>query len=92
MYIPPGYKLIKEYPRSKKILAKCKDNKGRLQYIYHPDYVNKQKKIQYCELIKFINKIDEIKKDVKKQMISKGYQRWVLEHIRDLQLISLSHV
>jgi DNA topoisomerase-1 len=86
MYIPPGYKLIKEYPKSKKILAKCEDKKGRLQYIYHVDYINKQKKIKYCELIKFINKIDEIKKELKKDIKSKDIKTQMIATILTISL------
>jgi len=75
--IPPGYASVVLTPKSKSIIAKCKDADNRSQYIYHPDFINKQQKIKYCNLIEFgeaLPKIKkQIKKDIKKNNSTKSY-------------------
>ena len=49
----------------------------RSQYLYHPDFTNKQQKIKYCNLIEFGKKLPKIKKqiniDVKNKKNKKKY-------------------
>ena len=70
--IPPGYVDVILTPTSKSIIAKCKDTDNRSQYIYHPEFVNKQQKIKYCNLIEFGKALPKIKKQIKKDMKKKS--------------------
>jgi len=67
--IPPGYTSVEVTPNSKTIIAKCLDTKNRKQYIYHPDFVNKQQKIKYCNLIDFGKKLPSIKRVLDRDMV-----------------------
>ena len=62
--IPPGYIRVDINPTSKSIIAKCIDSAKRKQYIYHPDFINKQKKLKYCNLITFGNKLSTIRRQL----------------------------
>mgnify|MGYP006155884381 CR=1 FL=1 len=70
--IPPGYIDVVLTPESKSIIAKCKDVDNRSQYIYHPEFVNKQQKIKYCNLIEFGKALPKIEKQIKKDMKKKS--------------------
>ena len=69
--IPPGYTDVKLTPNSKSVIAKCKDADNRSQYIYHPDFINKQQKIKYCNLINFGGALPKIKKQINKDIKNK---------------------
>ena len=66
--IPPGYISVELNPESKSIIAKCIDESNRKQYIYHPEFTNKQNKIKYCSLIAFGKKLPEIRKQLDSDM------------------------
>lgn len=50
VYIPPAYQILHHYPNSKRLVYKARDSKGRIQYIYHPQYIEQRQKIKYCDL------------------------------------------
>ena len=69
--IPPGYIDVNLMPNSKTVIAKCKDADNRSQYIYHPDFIEKQQKIKYCNLIEFGDKLPHIKRKIERDMENK---------------------
>lgn len=68
--IPPGYIIVEVFPTSNDIIAKCKDVDNRSQYIYHPKYTEKQKKIKFCNLIKFGETLPLLQKQIEKDFKS----------------------
>jgi DNA topoisomerase-1 len=63
--IPPGYNDVKISSNSNNHLqATGVDSKGRIQYIYTSEHIEKSHKIKFKELINFGKKINKIKKDV----------------------------
>jgi DNA topoisomerase-1 len=69
--IPPNYRKVKinKSPHHK-IQAIGEDNKGRKQYIYHPDFVEEQQEIKFKDLIKFGKSIKRIRKDYRRVLES----------------------
>ena len=66
--IPPAYISVELDPSSKSVIAKCVDESNRKQYIYHPDFVNTQKRLKYCSLIEFGKKLPEIRKKLDNEL------------------------
>ena len=74
--IPPGYRnvLINNYANSH-IQATGVDSANRKQYIYHPDFINKQKRLKYCNLIAFGNKLSTIRRQLNNDIKSKDQKQ-----------------
>jgi len=68
--IPPGYINVELFPNSKEVIAKCKDADNRSQYLYHPEFVKKQKKLKYCNLIKFGKQLPTLQRKIEKDFKS----------------------
>ena len=67
--IPPAYKnVVIARNLNSKILAKGEDAKGRIQYIYNPDYVEERNTEKFKELIPFSKKIHNIRKWMNKTL------------------------
>lgn len=70
--VPPAYTDVEiDLDPKAVVFAKGKDIAGRKQYIYNPNYVEKQKTKKYCNLIKFGKKLPSIKNSVDR-MIKTG--------------------
>lgn len=69
--IPPAYTQVKisKNPTSK-IQCIGTDTKQRKQYIYHPEYIENQKKIKFNDLIQFGRKIKRIRRDIYTNLIN----------------------
>ena len=71
LYIAPAYDKVKiNLNKNDKVLAIGVDEKGRKQYTYNPNYVQKATDNKYKKLIEFGNNYDCIMKRVNKDMIS----------------------
>lgn len=67
--IPPAYKnVVINDNLDSKILAKGEDAKGRIQYIYNPEYVKERSNEKFKELIHFSKKIHLIRKWMNKTL------------------------
>ena len=75
--IPPGYTSVKLNPSSKSIFAKCKDAANRDQYMYHPDFVNKQQRLKYCSLIKFGKVLPSIRKQLDRDISANDKKKFL---------------
>ena len=78
--IPPNYDRVKisNNPNSK-VQAIGIDNKGRKQYMYHPDFVNYKKNIKYEQYVILGKYLKQIQNDVNKiidSVHSKPYAKW----------------
>ena len=73
--IPPGYKEVELFPNSKEIIAKCKDADNRSQYLYHPNYTKIQKKLKYCNLIKFGQELPKIQRKIESDFNSSDQKK-----------------
>ena len=58
------------FPKSKEVIAKCKDADNRSQYLYHPEFVKKQKKLKYCNLIEFGKELPTLQRKIEKDFKS----------------------
>ena len=71
LYIAPAYDKVKiNLNKNDKVLAIGVDEKGRKQYTYNPNYVQKATDNKYKKLIEFGNNYECIMKRVNKDMIS----------------------
>lgn len=71
--IPPDYRKVKISNSARsKVQAIGEDNKGRKQYIYHPDFVEEQQEIKFQDLIRFGKVIKRIRKDYRRIIEQKG--------------------
>lgn len=73
--IPPGYKdvIISHSPNSD-IQAIGTDDRGRKQYIYHPNFIKKKQTEKYENIVKLGENIDNITKDINK-IINTNYNK-----------------
>lgn len=58
--IPPAYPDAMIFLHTNDILAKCKDDKGRLQYIYYKEEQEKNNFQKYCDLIPSSTKLQSL--------------------------------
>lgn len=73
IYIAPAYDNVKiNKNRNDKILAIGTDERGRKQYTYNPDYIQKANENKYIKLIEFGNNYKCIINRINKDMISFG--------------------
>ena len=76
--IPPAYKDVKiSNDKNSYLQAVGIDDKGRKQYIYHPNFIKKKEEEKYNNVIRLGKKMKEIKKDLKhkiKKMANQKYQ------------------
>lgn len=76
--IPPAYKDVKiSNDKDSYLQAVGLDNKGRKQYIYHPDFIKEKEEEKYNKVIQLGQKMKEIKRDLKlkiKKMANQNYQ------------------
>jgi len=73
LVIPPGYKDVKIANTSRNYLQAIGiDDKGRRQYIYRPSFIEKRTKSKYCQLKHFGETIEQIRKDIRKNMLQDG--------------------
>lgn len=71
--IPPNYRKVKiNKSPNHKIQAIGEDNKGRKQYIYHPNFIEEQQEIKFKDLIQFGKSIKRIRKDYRSVLDSKS--------------------
>ncbi len=71
IYIAPAYKNVKiNKNRHDKVLAIGTDERGRNQYTYNPDYIQKATDNKYKKLIEFGNNYKSIITKINKDMIS----------------------
>jgi DNA topoisomerase-1 len=71
LVIPPAYKEVKISDVSNNYLqATGIDDKGRKQYIYRPSFIEKRAKGKYCQLKHFGQMIEQIRKDIRQNMLS----------------------
>jgi DNA topoisomerase-1 len=71
LYIAPAYDKVKiNMNKNDKVLAIGIDERGRKQYTYNPNYVQKATDNKYKKLIEFGNNYDCIVKRINKDMIS----------------------
>lgn len=73
LVIPPGYKDVKIANTSNNYLQAIGiDDKGRKQYIYRPSFIEKRAKNKYCQLKHFGETIEQIRKDIRRNMLQDG--------------------
>ncbi len=76
--IPPAYKDVKiSNDENSYLQAIGIDDKGRKQYIYHPEFIKEKEEEKYNKVIQLGKKMKEIKKDLKqkiKNMAKKDYK------------------
>ena len=71
LYIAPAYDKVKiNFNKNDKVLAIGVDERGRKQYTYNPNYVQKANDNKYKKLIEFGNNYECIMKRINKDMIS----------------------
>lgn len=71
LVIPPGYKDVKIANTSRNYLQAIGiDDKGRKQYIYRPSFVEKRTKDKYCQLKHFGQIVEQIRRDIRKTLLS----------------------
>ena len=71
LYIAPAYDKVKiNLNKNDKVLAIGIDERGRKQYTYNPNYVQKANDNKYKKLIEFGNNYESIMKRINKDMIS----------------------
>ena len=79
--IPPAYTdVIISKNNNNSVQAIGTDDKGRKQYIYHPDYIKSGQNSKYKNIIKLGHNIEKIQRDVKKILndaSSKAYSEWI---------------
>jgi len=73
--IPPAWRDVKIYIKSKKIFATGYDVKGRLQYKYTREHDNKKSQEKFCNQLNFAKYIPKIKRDIDKSLKKKKLTR-----------------
>lgn len=65
IYIPPAYRQVEIFPSSKKVVAKGIDDKNRLQYLYHANYVKDRQNDKNCKIAYRMLKVISLEKELK---------------------------
>jgi DNA topoisomerase-1 len=76
LMIPPAWKDVWISPRpGAKLQATGVDAAGRRQYLYHPAYRAKQEQVKYHRLIRFAEKLPELRKAMAEHLDGEEYSR-----------------
>jgi DNA topoisomerase-1 len=76
LMIPPAWKDVWISPRpGAKLQATGVDAAGRRQYLYHPAYRAKQEQVKYHRLIRFAEKLPELRKAMAAHLDGEEYSR-----------------
>jgi DNA topoisomerase I len=76
LVIPPAWKEVWISPRpAAKLQATGVDKAGRRQYLYHPDFRAAQEQAKYDKLIRFAEKLPELRAAMAKHMEKEGLDR-----------------
>jgi DNA topoisomerase I len=74
--IPPAWRDVWISPRSTaKLQAVGLDGAGRLQYLYHPDYREAQEQAKFDRLVRFAERLSELRKAMADHMEHDTYDR-----------------
>src|SRR5512133_3156520 len=87
--VPPAWKDVSISPRpSAKVQATGRDKAGRKQYLYHPDYRAAQEQAKYDNLIRFAEKLPDLRATMAEHLDKEGLDRERVSAIA-LRLINL---
>ncbi len=76
LVIPPAWKDVWISPRaSAKLQATGVDKAGRRQYLYHPDFRTRQEQAKFDKLVRFAEKLPEIRMAMGEHMMLDPYDR-----------------
>ncbi len=76
LVIPPAWKDVWISPRaSAKLQATGLDKAGRRQYLYHPEYRAQQEQAKFDNLVRFAEKLPELRKAMAEHMALDTYER-----------------
>jgi DNA topoisomerase I len=74
--IPPAWRDVEISPSARaKLQATGYDKAGRKQYLYHPDYRAAQEQAKYDKLIRFADKLPELRAGVAVEVGKEGVGR-----------------
>ncbi len=74
IYIAPAYRDVKIYLKSD-LLATGVDEAGRTQYIYSSKFKMKREEKKFCQLMKISNKIEDLNRQIDRDLDSRKYTR-----------------
>ena len=74
--IPPAWRNVEISPSARaKLQATGYDKAGRKQYLYHPDYRAQQEQLKYEKLIRFAEKLPELRRQLAADLDKDGLDR-----------------
>ncbi|WP_258100111.1 DNA topoisomerase IB [Marinoscillum pacificum] len=62
LVIPPAWSDVHIYEPKEKVLVTGRDEKGRKQYIYNPDYLEKQRSKKYNRIVRFAESLERMRR------------------------------
>ncbi|MBX7174579.1 MAG: hypothetical protein K1X72_26630 [Pyrinomonadaceae bacterium] len=76
LVIPPAWKFVRISPKPKsKIQAVGIDRSGRLQYLYHQNFIEKQKQKKFAKIEKFAEYLPILRQNTNQHLALEGFPR-----------------
>jgi len=76
LVVPPAWKFVRISPAaSSKVQAVGMDTTGRVQYIYHPQFVKRREREKFAKLLAFAEKLPDLRRVTNEHIVLSGFPK-----------------